>query len=406
MTESVKHRVWPIEHRAWRLGCGLKYAMLYALCTVLLMLFPSAALSDKKSDTELQKKQIEQIKSDLDREKEKYEKFDFKEKGVLDQLAELENDITRKKSVLRQLKEKIKDSKKELNNHRKRLNELEASLMHIESLLNKRLVSFYKNAKRGYLKILSTTNDLDQLNHNMKYLRVIMTEDKKIMTKLIEEQSSYRVEASKVQEQLEAVSDLEKSEQDKLASLKEDLEKKVILLAKIHKEKEFYEVAVLELQSAAENLKNTINNLGDGKNHAGTSLPVGFGKNAGKLPAPLEGKILNNISRPGEKSFNTHKGVYIEGEFGSPVNAVFPGRVDFSGTLKGYGQVVIINHGERYYSISAYLLERNANKGDMVFTGDVIGFIGESGLTSGPALYFEIRKGEKSLNPLKWIKVN
>ena len=91
---------------------------------------------------------------------------------------------------------------------------------------------------------------------------------------------------------------------------------------------------------------------------------------------------------------------------GSEIKAIYPGRVDYSGILKGYGQVIVINHGGRYFTISAYLNERKKVEGDSVSQGDVIGYVGEAGLITGPALYFEIRKGEENLNPLKWLKVN
>jgi len=381
-------------------------ALFFLSIIVFIVYFPATSFATKVTEAEKKKSQMEQLKLDLNREKEKYMKFDLKEKSILDRLSNIEKDITEKRSILRQLGEKIRNSKKELEKHQTKLDRLETSLMHLESLLKKRLVALYKNAKRGYLKILATTDDLDQLNHNMKYLSGIMSEDRNVMRRIVEEQSNYRMEVSIVREQLEAIADLEKTEESRLASLKLDLEKKVLLLAKIHKEKEFYEVAVKELQSAAENLKDTIYNLEHGKPKNKDSLPAGFGNAKGKLPMPMRGKLLKKTKKKGEKSFKTHKGIYIEGQFGESVKAVFPGRVGFSGTLKGYGQVIVIDHGERYFSISAYLLERNKNEGEIVSAGDIIGLVGESGLITGPALYFEIRKGGKNLNPVKWIKVN
>ena len=107
-----------------------------------------------------------------------------------------------------------------------------------------------------------------------------------------------------------------------------------------------------------------------------------------------------------KRSLGKQKGIYIAGAFRTEVRAVYQGRVEFSGILKGYGQVVVINHGERYFTISAYLDERKKSEGETVFPGDLIGYVGEAGLTTGPALYFEIRKGEENLNSLRWLKVN
>lgn len=359
----------------------------------------------KPKDSELKESHVEQIASDLSREKEQLQDLHIKEKGLLEQLASIENGITEKRIILKELGEKIEASRKELADRQERLKQLDESLSRMEDLLNNRVVAFYKYAKKGYLNILATSGDMDQLHHSMKYLRVVLDGDREIMRKTADEQASYRNEVSLLEEKLSAIDSFEEAESSQLSELKQDLEKKVILLAKIHNEKEYYEVAVKELESAAQNLKDTLLNLESDQKQK-KDLPVNFAQSKGKLQLPLDGKILKRSTKPGEREFTTLKGIYIEAPFGSYVKAVFPGRVDFSGQLKGYGQVVVINHGSRFFTISAYLLQRNKQEGEMVEKGDIIGQVGETGMETGPALYFEIREGETNLNPLKWLKVN
>ena len=357
------------------------------------------------TESEEKKSQMRQLETDLSREKEKFLKFDFKEKNLLEQLSNIEKDITEKRILLKELRDKIRLSKRELKKRRERLNRLENSLMEMEELVSKRVIAFYKYAKRGYLRILATTNGLDQLNHRMKYLKIILEEDQRAMKRMVDEQQEYRKEVSLIGEQLAAIASLEESENERLSSLKEGLEKKAVFLAKIHREKEFYETAVRELESAAQNLRETLLNL-ERDQHKKELLPSGFAELKGKLPLPLKGKVFRDKRKLGGKTKNTHKGIYISGPFGGDIKAVFQGRVDFSGQLKGYGQVIVINHGSRFFSISAYLLQRDKEVGEIVAKGEVIGQVGETGLLTGPALYFEIRKGETNLNPLKWLKVN
>ena len=357
------------------------------------------------SESEMKKSQIEQIETDLSREKEQLQEFDLKEKSLLDQLSRIEKDITGKRIIIKELREKIQSSRGELNERQERLKLLENSLAEMEDLLGRRLVAFYKYAKRGYLKILATTSGLDELNQRMKYLRVILDEDRKIMKDTADEHANYRKEVFLLKEKLAVIASLKDEENSRLLDLQKDLEEKVIFLAKIHKEKELYEIAVRELESAAQNLKETLLNLESDQKKV-KILPVDFEESKGRLPLPLDGKILKDIKKSGEKDFSTLQGVYIEGTFGSDVKAVFPGRVDFSGQLKGYGQVIVINHGTRFFTISAYLLQRNKLEGEMVAEGDVIGQVGETGLLVGPALYFEIREGDTNLDPLKWLKVD
>ena len=384
------------------------YSMPFALCAFLFLLifFPTISIADNQTETENKRKQIEQIEIDLNREKEKLLKYDVKEKDILEQLSQIEKEINEKKKILDEIEENLNAKKDELKTHRKQQAELEKSLNHTESLLVKRLVAFYKNAKRGYIKVLLATEDMDLLNHNLKYLRVIMDKDRALMEDLTQQKADYNREMSIIEEQLDAVERLEESENSNLNELKQILEKEVLLLAKIHREKEFHAVAVKELQSAADDLKDTISNLEDNPQKGDIPLPAGFGEAKGKLPLPLKGKILKKVRKKVKRSLGNQKGIYIDGPFGSEVRSVYQGRVEYSGILKGYGQVVVINHGERYFTISAYLNERKKFEGDMVQPGDIIGYVGEAGLNTGPALYFEIRKGEENLNPLNWLKVN
>lgn len=371
---------------------------------IMAVLLPALLSAGVESETENKKKQIEQIEIDLNREKEKFLKFDVKEKDILEQLSLIEKEISEKRKIIDEIDDGIGNRKKELRTQRAKLDELDAALSDIEKLLHERLVAFYKNAKRGYIKVLLATEDLDILNHNIKYLRVVMDGDRNVMKELAKKKAGYHRQVSVIEEQLDAVSHLEESENSNLTELKEALEKEVLLLARIHREKEFYEVAVNELQSAADQLKNTISNLENSPKKSKVSLPDGFGLSKGKLPFPLKGKILKNVKQKGLRLVDKHKGIYIKGALGAEVKAVYPGRVDYSGILKGYGQVIVINHGERYFTIFAYLHERKKSEGNVVSQGDVIGYVGEAGLTAGPALYFEIRKGEENLNPLRWLK--
>jgi len=382
--------------------------------TILILTFPfiiamevypadDSGLSDNKQN------QIKQIETDLSHEKEQYIQFDQKEKGLLDQLTDIEKEVNGKNILLRDLNEEIQNAQEGLKKHRETLYSIEKSYSKTKNLLNKRLGAFYKYAKRGYLRIFANTNDLTQLNHMIKYLRVILDKDLMIIKQASKGHQDYKQQVSVVEKKIKTISDMKEEESNNVSSLKAELEKKVILLSRVHMEKEFYETAVKELESAAENLKNTIRDLdykeNKKENHT-TALPSGFEELKGKLPLPVKGKILKENRKSGDNIFNALKGIYISGSFGADVKSIYPGRVDYSGQLKGYGQVVVINHGARYFTISAYLSSRNKAEGEMVQKGEIIGQVGETGLLAGSALYFEMRKGEANLDPLKWLKVN
>jgi len=390
-----------------RLNSLLVFILL--ILTSLTITVRSVYTADDSPASDKKQHQIKQIETDLSHEKEQFLEFDQKEKGLLDQLSAIEKEVNEKRMILRQLDEDIQTAEEELEKQREKLKNIEISYNRMKGLLNKRLSAFYKYAGRGYLRVFTDANDLSQLNHMIKYLTVILDKDLMLIRQASKEHQDYKQQVSVVEKKIKTISDIKEEESQNISSLKVEVEKKVVLLSRVHKEKEFYETAVIELGSAAEGLKNTITDLDNRENkkkEKTTALPSGFAALKGKLPLPVKGKIFKGNRQSGGKILNSLKGVYISGSFGADVKSIYQGRVDYSGQLKGYGQVIVINHGERFFTISAYLARRNKNEGEIVEKGETIGVVGEAGLLAGPALYFEMRKGEMILDPLKWLKVN
>jgi len=79
--------------------------------------------------------------------------------------------------------------------------------------------------------------------------------------------------------------------------------------------------------------------------------------------------------------------------------------VVYAGWFRGYGRIVILSHGDRYYTLYAHLSRIAAGKGRKVKRGQVVGYVGDTGSLEGPRLYFEVRRGAGSMNPLGWINL-
>ena len=100
---------------------------------------------------------------------------------------------------------------------------------------------------------------------------------------------------------------------------------------------------------------------------------------------------------------NFRSGIDIQADKGEPIRAVFAGKVIYSDWFRGYGNMLIIDHGEHYYTVYAHLEETFKSKGDTVGSDEVVATVGDSGSLSGPLLYFEVRHHGKPLDPLQWI---
>lgn len=376
-----------------------RYLEFFLLLSTLACLAVPGFATDRREGS-IDDSQIERIEEDLSREREQFLKFKEKEQELLQELTSLERQIEEKRKNLRELAQNGSRIKKELNESQAKLAGLENTLKEVESRLGRRLDAFYRYAKRGYARLLVTAEGLEVLRKRIKYLKAVMKEDLELMHTMAGLQQTYRREISGVKDMLSELDRVEKDESSRMAGLKQDMDRRVVLLMKIHKEKEFYQTAVKELELAAQNLKETVANL-DRKGEAmPVPLPERFEQSRGNLPLPLPGKIIRDQAQSGAR------GIFIEVSSGGKVKAVFPGRVDFSGPLKGYGQVIVINHGTRYFTVSAQLMQRSREVGESVAAGDVIGSVGRGGSSEGAKLYFEIRMGSENLDPLKWLKVH
>jgi septal ring factor EnvC (AmiA/AmiB activator) len=356
------------------------------------------------TESEIEKDQIEKIEKELSKEREKFLEYGKEERRLLGELSRLEVQIAEKRRTVKEIREKIATNRRELQERQKKLEQLGNNHTRIAQRIGQRLDVFYRYARRGYMRLFASAQDLDQIRKRFKYLRIIMEEDQRLMEELGEVQQAQRREIALVKEKLAVIERMEQEEKSRSASLKEDMDKRVMLLLKIHKEKEFYETVVKELEVAAHDLKERLLKL-ERRQEQKKELPSGFQKTKGKLPLPMSGRVVKGEGPFESVHIDGNKGIFIEGAAGAPVAAVFPGRVDFSGWLKGYGQVIIINHGSRYFSVSAHLAQRDKEEGEMIGEGEVIGFLGEPESSLNPRLYFEIRKGGSNLDPVKWLKV-
>ena len=231
-----------------------------------------------------------------------------------------------------------------------------------------------------------------------------MQEDRRVLEALVGKKEEQEAKIAVLRGQLSMTKATMNQSEKSLASLRKDLEEKVILLMKTHKEKEFYQTAITELEAGAERLKDTLLNL-DAKPVIFGEQASSFIKEKGLLPLPLDGgRVLEGKDVLGDAAARIRRGIYVESRSDNAVRCTFPGKVAFSGSLKGYGETVIVNHGSRFFTIFAELQRRLKKKDDPVKRGEPIGLAGDQKGSGVHRLYFEIRHGETILNTAKWLK--
>jgi len=129
-----------------------------------------------------------------------------------------------------------------------------------------------------------------------------------------------------------------------------------------------------------------------------------FGKRRGRLKWPVKGKVKRLFGKSRQAANVKWNGVLIPSPEGRDVKAVSHGRVAYADWLRGYGMLVIIDHGDGYMTLYGYNQALYKETGDWVEEGDVIATVGRSGGQAKSALYFEVRVKGKPSNPVKWFR--
>jgi len=377
--------------------------LFFILCAIIFIFFFLDFLrAEEKFPIKSNNSQIQQIENDLLEQQGELLSVDIKEKGILGEIERLEREVVIQKRSLKELSSRIKEISCEIKGGQKRIQRLNESSSAARAYLKKRLVAFYKFGRSGYVWLLASSATLQGFQKTIKYMKAIMAQDRQVLDILDRQIRQVESELSRLKENMAKVEELKKVKNSRMALLEKYVEKKVFLLMKTHREKEFYAKAVQELKEATQALSKTMMHLET--EEKATMLPQRFAKMKGKLPLPLKGKILSDVKQFGFNPFMHRKGIYITGSPGEAVRSVFPGRIDYSGWFKGYGQLLIIDHGYHYFTVFAHLDEIVKKKGEAVSGGEAIGVVGDPGWEVGPGVYFEIRKGRNHLDPKRWLK--
>jgi len=132
-------------------------------------------------------------------------------------------------------------------------------------------------------------------------------------------------------------------------------------------------------------------------------LMNGLAKQRKRLPWPLKGKVLHHFGTHQTGQINW-KGIVISANYGQAVKAVYAGHVVFSEYLRGYGLVILLDHGKGDMTLYGFNQSLLKKEGDKVFAGETIALAGDTGGQSEPSLYFEVRRNSRAENPLTWLK--
>jgi septal ring factor EnvC (AmiA/AmiB activator) len=268
--------------------------------------------------------------------------------------------------------------------------------------VERRLVQLYKLGHAGYWRMLL---DVDNLRSVGRVYRTASALNRLDRERVQEHERTLQALASERQALEAHVRDVQKLYDRALAArtaIDRAVAARTALVSSIDTRRDLNAQLTGELEAAQQRLQGTVAQLGNG----GASLSLPLRPFQGALPWPAQGVVVGRFGRQTNSRFGTsiaRSGIEISMAEGQPVRAVHEGTVAFADQFTGYGNLVIVDHGDGAYSLYGYLNTLEATRGAAVAAQTAVGSSGRDP-SGNPALYFELRIDGKPVDPLQWLK--
>ena len=366
-----------------------------AIFLLLNFLSGMALAEDKGGRAEEAKDRYEKVTEEIQIKRKRQEHLKETEKSLLDNIDRLAFTLHRRTKELKVLERKLAKTEKSISAQEVEVSRLRGQMAATQKLLETRVAALYKASKMGPWIFLLSAENYGDLLRTLTFLRAMVDHDGRLLTafeeQLEQEEALQRNLAScrsELQEKQSQVS-LKKQEIETLRRRKQRA------LKEVRKEKTSFAKAIRDLERQAEKLQSMIQTLSD-ETESDSRRGLGFQAMKGRLPLPVAGKIETEVQRK-------RKGICLKAPLGAIVQGVYNGRVVYADWFKGYGNLLIVDHGDKFHTVMGHASELLKEKGDWVETGEPVARVGSTGFSGDPSLYFEIRHGGRAINPLEWF---
>ncbi|MEA3435779.1 MAG: peptidoglycan DD-metalloendopeptidase family protein [Thermodesulfobacteriota bacterium] len=380
------------------------------LVTIPLVLFffllPVAFGLEEKEIDRLKKK-ADVVEKKIGKSEAEVLKYSRKESTTIHSIDKIDFSLNRARRQISVNKSELSALEKKISKTTNEYKKLTKKIDSTEDYAAKRLVALYKINQMGQLNLLVTAESMHELVQRKMVLERILEYDEEIRNAFIEDKVSLKkVLNSLNQQQIKKVS-LKASINKQIGTMSQQRKNREKLLKEIRSKKSYELAALYSYKKTAKDLDQTIESLSMKLKQYNQVKKSSFPAFKGLLKMPVKGKIIRFFGTYKNNKLNVTNfcsGIDIRAKRGEPVAAVGDGKIIYSSWFKGYGNMIIIDHGSSYYTLYAHLEEVRIAKGAEIKTGEVIATVGDTGSLTGPNLHFEVRHHGKPVDPLKWIE--
>jgi septal ring factor EnvC (AmiA/AmiB activator) len=377
----------------------LRHALLPLLFCLSAPLLAASEVQSRYAELERLRQRITALQGELQQDRSRYD-------TLLGELRRVERQIGRIGRSINELKRKLTEQEKMLAGLQARRATLQASIVEQRRYLGGQIRAAYAMGRQESFKILLNQQDPSVVGRTLTYYDYLNKARSQRITNLndtVAELEQVRHKLQSETERLQVLRRQREQEQKEMSASRQERQGVVTGLQAEIGGKDRQLTGLLADESELKSLLRALTDaLEDIPAEPGNHQP--FARLKGKLPWPTSGSRLVAYGEPRRVGNLRWQGVVIAGREGQEVRAVSHGRVAFADWLRGYGLLLIIDHGDGYMSLYGHNQSLYREAGEWVERGDLIAAVGNSGGMGKSALYFEIRKDGKPTDPVRWCR--
>ncbi|MDO3376944.1 murein hydrolase activator EnvC family protein [Geoalkalibacter halelectricus] len=377
-------RLWTYKH--WLLLIGL-------------VLLPVGVAGQSLEES---RKTLEQIQGRIQSTTRALEERQADARSLAAELKSLETDLERLNRQINDLERRDRDLREQIQGKEREATAAQGRVEELRLQVQRRLVALYKEGESGPMSILFGSRTPARMAEEYDYMARVLGHDRE----LLDDFRRRVVQAEAARRQLEAMQAEQRAVlagvTDSRAAAQQAATLKTRLLGRARQEERTLATQLEGLRTQAAELAQLVKKLESEQARRYTGDGV-FASLKGRLPWPVKGPVVLGFGPQIHPELGTQfdsQGIQIGVAGNRPVHAVADGRVVFANWFKGYGNLLIIDHGDSYYTLYAQNARLLKGVGDAVKRGDAVGY---SGLPGSSGIYFEIRQGGAPQNPTAWL---
>ena len=394
----------------------IKFPIKLPIAAGLLLLFPcvgvvasppTATLSRSVEEKrEVQENRLRRVTEEIEQLRGRLTDQHRQEKNLLDLLGNFDLESRLLELELQELEGRVSETRRSLERKRHEMEICELRVEEEKDDLASWLRGMYTRGPAPYLSLLLGARDADELLHAYRYASFLTSSEAERLEGFRRTLEDLQEARTRLEKEESRLSGLRAEVEERRVSLRRARRRKGRELDRIRQQTDLVDRLVRELSETENELRLLLTNLLPGGSPGWPSGP-GIQRFKGFLEWPVDGRISVPFGERLHPRFGTvtpHPGVSLFVPSGQEIHAVFDGTVVYGDWFRGYGNLVILDHGDGYLSIYAHTSRLLVRSSQEVLQGEVIAMTGETGSLEGPKLYFEIREKGSPVDPAEWFR--